>query len=69
MSLAQRAIAEGKKVVFITPELMTDAEYQTAIAEKFSNLGVPSSLQLRIAEVAEQLLARNELWKRYLKTR
>ena len=40
MALAQRANAQGKKVVFITPELMTDTEYQTAIAEKFRNLGL-----------------------------
>lgn len=40
ITLAQRAFAQGKKVIFVTPELMTDAEYQTAIAEKFRNLGL-----------------------------
>jgi hypothetical protein len=69
MALAQRAIAQGKKVVFLTPEIMTDVEYQTDVAEKFRSLGVPRAVQRRAAEDAERLLERNELWKRYLKTR
>ncbi len=40
MSLAQRAVAQGKKVVFVTPELMSDVEHQRDIAEMFRSLGL-----------------------------
>lgn len=41
MALAQKAIAEGKKVLFVSPEIVYDTEYQTDFNEKLRNLGLP----------------------------
>ncbi len=40
MALAQKAIAEGKKVLFVSPELIYDTEYQNNLNEKLRNLGI-----------------------------
>ncbi len=39
-AIAQKAIAEGKKVLFVSPEIVYDTEYQTDFNEKFRNLGI-----------------------------
>ena len=40
MALAQKAIAEGKKVLFLSPEIVYDTEHQTDFNEKLRNLGI-----------------------------